>query len=532
MTLHPIDLLVIVAYGVFTLAIGLRFAKRNRSTDRYFLGGRDFPGWAIGLSFIGSTISSITFIAYPADSFKTAWLRILPPLAFPLIVLLAAYAFIPFFRHGAARSAYHYLGLRFGPSVSLYAALVYLAMQVTRAATIAYLLSVLLSSMTSLPVAACIALSAGVTALYTIKGGFEAVVWTDVIQTIVLLSGAIACVLFVAHALPGGMGQVFGEAWAAGKISFRDLNPATGQLEPVASGFSLTEKTALMLVLVGAANYLAGQLDQDSVQRWRAARSSREARRAMFVLGFGAIPIWAGFMFLGTCLWTYYRHFPTDVSAAVLGGARKAEDILPHFIVTVLPHGLTGLVISAALAAAMASLSSCINATSMVWVNDIYRLYVARDKSDAHYLRGSRLASLAIAVLMSLGAWFFHLASTKTILDFILVVTALLGGGVSAAFVFGMFTRLGDARAVLAGIFATVLFTAYSVLVTFGVLPRVFNAYYTSILANGIMFTTCCVAAFVLPRRGGDLANLTVWDRTPAPASAPATGITYTEPSR
>ena len=109
MELHSADLLVIAAYAILTLAIGLRFSKRNKTTDRYFLGGRDFPGWAIGLSFIGSTISSITFIAYPADSFKTAWIRILPPLAFPLVVLIACYAFIPFFRRGTARSAYHYL---------------------------------------------------------------------------------------------------------------------------------------------------------------------------------------------------------------------------------------------------------------------------------------------------------------------------------------------------------------------------------------------------------------------------------------
>jgi SSS family solute:Na+ symporter len=517
MSLHPVDLLVIVAYGILTLAIGLRFSKRNKTTDRYFLGGRDFPGWAIGLSFIGSTISSITFIAYPADSFKTAWLRILPPLAFPLVVLLACYAFIPFFRRGTVHSAYHYLSLRFGPSVSLYAAGVYLAMQITRAATITYLLAVLLSSMTQLPVLACIVLSAGVTAIYTIKGGFEAVVWTDVIQTIVLLSGAVACVLFIVHALPGGIGQVLSEAWAANKISLRDLDPATGQLEPVQAGFSLTEKTALMLVLVGVANYLAGQLDQDSVQRWCSAKSSREARKAMFVLGFGAVPIWMGFMFLGTCLWTYYQHFPSAVSTAVLAGTRKAEDILPHFIVTVLPHGLAGLVISAAIAAAMASLSSCINAASMVWINDVYRPYLVRTRPDRHYLRASRVGSLALALCMSVGAWLFYLASTKTILDFILIVTALLGGGVSGAFVFGMFTRLGDARAVLLGIGATVLFTGYAWLVTLGVWPRVFNAYYTSILANGVMFATCCLGALFFPRRGGPLANLTVWDRTPEP---------------
>lgn len=514
MILHIADLLVIIAYGIVTLAIGLRFSRRNRTTDRYFLGGRDFPGWAIGLSFIGSTISSITFIAYPADSFKTAWLRILPPLAFPLVVLLAAYAFIPYFRGGTIRSAYHYLALRFGPSVSLYAAVVYLVMQIVRAATVTYLLAVLLSSMTNLPVLACIMLAAGVTAIYTVKGGFEAVVWTDVIQTVVLLSGAVACVAFIVQALPGGLGQVVSESWTANKLSLRDLAAANGQMEAVRIGFSLSEKTVLMLVLVGAANYLAGQLDQDSVQRWCSAKSSREARKAMFVLGFGAIPIWAGFMFLGTCLWVYYQHYPSEVSSAILAGTRKAEDILPHFIVSALPHGLAGLVISAAMAAAMASLSSCINAASMVWVNDIYGVRLVRSRGDGHYLTASRVASVAIACLMAVGAWLFYLASTTTILDFILIVTALLGGGVSSAFIFGMLTRLGDERAVMTGVAATVLFTLYSILVTVGVLPRVFNAYYTSILANVVMFVTCSLAAFVFPCRNRDLTNLTVWDRT------------------
>lgn len=515
MTLHPFDFLVIVLYGGITLAIGLRFAKRNRTTEHYFLGARNFPGWAIGLSLIGSTISSITFIAYPADSFKTAWLRILPPLAFPVVVLVACYAFIPFFRGAGIHSAYQYLHRRFGPSVSLYAATIYLAMQITRAATITYLLAVLLSSMMQLPVPLCIALAAGTTAIYTIKGGFEAVVWTDVIQTVVLLAGAFACVLFIVGALPGGIGQVFTEAIAAGKLSLRDLNPATGLLEPSATGFSLSEKTSLMLVLVGVANYLAGQLDQDSVQRWRSANSDRDARKAMLLLGFGAVPIWMGFMFLGTSLWVYYQHNPTEVSAAVLMGARKAEDILPHFIVTVLPPGLAGLVISAALAAAMASLSSCINASSMVWVHDVYRSHFARERTDAHYLRAGKLASCVLALLMGFGAWWFYLASSTTILDFILVVTALLGGGVSGAFIFGMFTRLGDARAVHCGIAATLLFSGYACLVAFGVWPRVIDGYYTSILANLIMFSTCSMAAVFLPRKTGSLANLTVWDRTP-----------------
>ncbi|HRE83886.1 MAG TPA: sodium/solute symporter, partial [Opitutaceae bacterium] len=438
MSLHALDVLVIVVYAALVLGIGFHFSKRDRSSDSYFLGKRNLPGWAFGLSFIGATISSVTFIAYPADSFKTAWVRFLPNLAFPLVALTAAYVLVPFFRRGRVHSAYHYLGLRFGVPVSVYAAMVYLMAQCVRMATITYLLSVLLASMTGLSPIVCILLAAGITAVYTVKGGFEAVVWNDVLQTIVLIVGALVCVAVAVSSVPGGMGGVLQEAFAAGKLSFKDLNVLNHQLEPVASGFSLMEKTIPMMILVGAAQYVTGQLDQDSVQRWCAARSLKEARKSMYVLGLGALPIWAGFMFLGTSLWVYYQHHGDAVSSAILAGMRRAEDILPHFILTVLPPGVAGLVISAALAAAMGSLSCCINAASMVWVNDLYRPHVRKQAVDRHYLNVGRGASLALSGLMIAGAYLFHIANAKTIMELGIIATALFGGGISGAFLFGL----------------------------------------------------------------------------------------------
>lgn len=515
MRIHALDLLVILAYAAVTLALGLRFSSRNRSTERYFLGARNFPGWAIGLSFIGSLISSVSFIAYPADSFKTAWLRILPTLSFPLLSIFAALCFIPFFRGGPARTAYHYLSLRFGPVVSIYAALIYIGLQIMRAAMIAYLLAIVLASVFGWPVGASIALSAGVTAIYTVKGGFEAVVWTDVIQTIVLLSGAIACVVFISHAIPGGLWGVLSEARAAGKISLNDLDVKSGQLRPAPLGFSLWHNTVPMLVLVGISNYLAGFLDQHSVQRWRSARSDGAARQSMLIVGLGAVPIWSGFMLLGSCLWVYYRHFPSAVSTAILAGTRKSEDILPHFIVTVLPPGLAGLVLSASLAAAMASLSSCISSTSMVWVDDLYRKHWVTTQSDAHYLRAGKAASIGIALLMSGGAYLFYAANGKTLMDVVLSVTSLLGGGLPGIFLLGMFTRLGDHRAALCGVAATVLFSCYALVAELGFAPLPVAAYYVSLMANLIMFFVTALMALVFLRRERDLTGLTVWTLQP-----------------
>lgn len=524
MRLHWADLLVIVAYFAMTLALGLGFTRKNRSTERYQLGGRNFPGWAVGLSFIGGTISSMTFIAYPADSFKTTWVRLLPNLAFPMVALLAAWVFIPFFRQGRVTSAYHYLHLRFGAPVSVYASLVYMVAQVVRMATITYLLAVLLSGLLGLSVPWCILLAAGLTGLYTTKGGFEAVVWTEVLQTVVLMVGAWVCISVVLQAVPGGWGEVWSHAMGAGKISFAELNAASGRLEPLKAGFSLMEKTMWMLVLVGATQYVAGQLDQDTVQRWCAARSDKEARKSMVVLGLGALPVWATFMFLGTCLWVYYQHLPDEAAAAMLAGTRKSEDILPHFIATVLPSGVAGLVVSAALAAGMSSLGCCVSAASMVWINDIHRKYLLPQRDDRHYLLAAKFSNVVFTVLMMGGAVLFHLADTKTVMDASITLTALFGGGISGAFLFGMFTRLGDHRAVLAGIGATMLFTGYAALMQFKVLPRSFDPYYTSILANLVMVGTCFLAARLLPARPRDLSSLTIWDPPPAtstPMAAP-----------
>lgn len=516
MKLHPIDIFVIIIYFVLTVALALWIARRNKSAEHYFLGARNFPGWAIGISFVGAMISSITFIALPADSFKTTWVRYVPCLGFPLLILFSIYVLIPFFRRGTITSAYQYLSLRFGPSIMTYGACVFLIAQIIRTASVVYLMAVLMAALTGVSVEWSILIAGGVTALYTVKGGFEAVIWTDVIQTFVLLAGALVIIGVLIWSIPGGLGEILQAGAQAGKFSLsHDLNPASGSIEPIASGFSLTEKTVTMLILVGLTQYIAGKLNQESVQRWCSAKSATEAKKSMVVLGLCSLPIWAAFMFIGTALWVYYKHFPDETSLAILEGSFKAEGILPHFIVTVLPHGLAGVVIAAALAAAMSTLSSAINSGSMVMVHDLYRKYFAKERDDLHYLKAGRIASICISLLMVGGAFVFHLSSTKTLNDFTIIITSILSGGIAGMFLFGMFCRRGDARSVLTGIAVTVLFTIGSLLMQYGALPRLFDPYYTAIIGNIIMFAVCYTASWFFPARSRDLTNLTIWDSTP-----------------
>lgn len=467
-------------------------------------------------------ISSVTFIAYPADAFKTAWLRFAPNFAFPLVVLVTGWLFVPFFRQGGITSAYEYLARRFGPSISAYAAALFLLSQLARTATVLYLLAVMLATITGWSVVGSLLLAGAVTMVYTVKGGFTAVVWTDVVQTVILVCGGIACLAAVAASLHGGLPRVIADAWTAGKLSFRDLNPATGRLEPTGSGFSLTRTTVSMMVLAGFFQFLTGKVDQTTVQRWCAARSLKEARRSMVVLGFAGLPIWGLFMFLGTALWVYYRRYPDPVSTAVLAGRLKAEEILPHFILTALPGGAAGLVVAAALAASMGSLSGSINASAMVWVRDLYQPFLAPGRSDRHYWTMGVAASFVASIAMIGGAWLFYRSDAVTMNKIGFIVVQLLGGGICGTFLMGMFTRVCDARCVGLGLAAAVAVTLYAVLGDAGAVPAVFNTYYTSIIANAVMMLVAAAAAGLLRPAACNLDQLTI--RSPGRARSSFTG--------
>jgi len=510
MSLHPLDAAVVAVYFGLTLGLGLWVSHRGRGTEAYFLGGRAFPGWAIGLSLVGTMISSVTFLAYPADAFKTAWLRFAPNLAFPLVVALTGWLFVPFFRRGNLTSAYQYLDLRFGRPISAYAATVFLLAQMARTATVLYLLAVMLATIMGWSVVGCILLAGAVTAAYTIKGGFTAVVWTDVVQTTILIGGGVLCLVTIAIALPGGLGQIGREAWAAHKLSFFDLNPATGLLEPVSRGLSFHDKTVTMLILAGVLQFLTGKVDQTTVQRWCAARSLREARKSMVLLGIAGLPIWALFMFTGSALWVYYRHHPDATAGAILAGTLKAEAILPHYILTALPAGLAGLVVAAALSASMGSLASSINASAMVWVRDLYQPMIAPNRTDQHYLRVGLLASLGVSIVMVVGAWLFYRSEAKTMNEIGFIVVQVLGGGISGTFLLGMFTRWADARSVGWGLAAAVGSTLYMILAELAGVRPLFDSYYTSIVANGIMVVVALAVGAVARLPRGNLTHLTV----------------------
>ncbi|PCJ43066.1 MAG: sodium:solute symporter [Moraxellaceae bacterium] len=501
MKLATLDIIVLCVYFGIILLLGFYFSRKNTSTEEYFVGGRSFPGWAIGLSLVGTSISSITFLAYPGDAYKTAWLRFLPNLMLPVAILIAAYYFLPVFRRKKTTSAYEFLEDRFGPSVRVYGAIAFIIAQMVRLSTILYLLSLLVHELTGLDAEWCIVISGVFVSVYTVVGGIDAVIWTDVLQTIVLVLGGVMCLYVILDMLPNGITDVLTIAEEHGKLAFSELRD--GSLHPVSWDLSLLNKTGTMMLILGVTSWLTEySSNQNTVQRYCAAKSEAEARKGMFICAMSSLPIWAFYMFLGTALYAFYQVYPSPEATMMLDGTKKAEQILPFFVLSELPAGIVGLVLAAALAAAMSSLDSSINAISTVSIVDIYRRHLHPEQTDKHYLHVAWLIAAIVSGIMIAGAIYINQAETKTLQDTATILASLLGGGLLGLYLIGFFSKKGDARSAWMGISVTMVFTCWSILDKKGMLSESlslpFETYYATLIANFLMFVVVYLAASFL----------------------------------
>ncbi len=518
--MHWLDIIVMTLYFSGLVVMSIYFSRKNTSTEEYFVGSRSFSGWVIGISLIGTAVSSITFLAYPADAFKTTWIRFTPNFMLIIAVFIAAYVFLPFFRRGKITSAYEYLEARFGPSIRVYGALTFIFSELIRISIILFLLSLVVHEITGLSPVTAILIGGVFVAIYTIIGGIDTVIWTDVIQVIIFVAGGLLCFGVIAVQLPGGISQIISVAMDQGKLSFSEMTG--GQIKPVSWEVSLQHKTVTMMLIYGLVNWLRHYCaNQNVIQRYASSRSALEARKAMFIAAFFRLPIWAFFFFLGTSLYVFFHEFPTVEAAQMLSGQAKAEQILPYFIIHYLPPGLTGIVLAAALAAAMSSLDSSINAIATVGIVDIYKRHLRKGREDRHYLRTARGFATVAGIGMIGGAILLLYSDTKTIEHAAITLVSLFTGGMLGIYLLGFLTTRGDTRAVGTGIVFTILFTGWTILSDQNLLPDMFRfpfeLYYTAILVNMAMFIIGYVSALVLPAKKQNLHNLTIWDQDHTP---------------
>jgi solute:Na+ symporter, SSS family len=492
------DIVALLLYLVLMAALGIYFSKRNNSTEEYFVGSRSFKGWVIGLSMLSTSISSITFLAFPAAAFTLDWRQLISNLMLPLAAVLAILVFIPFFRRGMLTSAFEYLGERFGPVTRLYGTISFLVLQVIRIGQILFLVAIPVNLFTGIPIVVTIIFLGIFIAFYTVVGGIDAVIWTDVIQAVVLWIGGAICLWLMLDRLPNGIGQVIEMAGQNDKFG-------VGSFE-----WNLNERTFWTVALLGIFHFLGMYTsDQNVVQRYVASKSTREARKATIIYSVVALPTWSLFFFIGTALFVFYTVFP---DAAI--NDLEADQVFPYFILSQLPAGVAGLIIAAVMAAGMSTLDSGINAIATVTVVDILKPYWMKGRADKVYLRAARAIAIGVAVLMVLGAVFFSMIEKESINDISWIVSSVFGGCLVGLFMIGFFTTRVGYRASLVALVVAVLVNLYLGFSLAGWLPAALSvdiqAYWVGVIVNLLFMVLAYGLSFII-RNPQQPEGLTVW---------------------
>ncbi|MFH1743016.1 MAG: sodium:solute symporter [bacterium] len=502
MTLRNGDLFTIVTYFSLTLGIGFWCMRKNRSSEDYFVGGRRIPGWAVGISYIGAAISSITFLAYPGNAYAKDWNLLVPGLMLPFAAYIGGWIFAPFYRACRYTSAYEYLEGRFSPGIRLYGVVMYGIQQAWRLGSVLYLLSIPIQKMTGWDPVFVILVVGVTTTIYSVVGGVEAVIWTDVMQTLVFLLGGLGCVTIV-FMWPGvGPAKVFETAFADNKFNLT-----------ADTAFSFTRETIWVLVLWGFISNIQEHVsDQIKIQRYCAVPSDRAAKNSVMFNGVMCIPVWCLFMFIGTCLYAFYK----VVSDPALSGL-KSDQVFPHFILTRMPVGMSGLVIAGILAAAMSTLSATMNAVATVATVDIYKRYFVRDRDDRHYLTSGKVFSLIAGLAMIVTALLVQRTRQDTFLPMSFFITSVTVGGLAGLFCIGFFSTRTNTAGMYVGIIANVLVTIYLTLSAIdGVLPEAIRSpthkFMIGVFSNIVCFVVGYLASFFFQTPGSEKVDrATFW---------------------
>lgn len=422
-----LDIAVIVIYLAGIVGIGAFFAKRGETAERYTVAGRSMPGWAVGFSLLGTYVSSISFLAYPGKSFAADWNPFVYSLSLPLAAWMAARFFVPLYRSYADVSAYSYLEKRFGPWARLYADICYLLTQLARIGSIMFLVALALNSLTGWDIRLIIVVTGVLVTLYTYLGGIEAVIWTDVVQSIVMMTGAVFCMCVIAARIPGGPERILAIASEHHKFSLGSY------------GTSFSESTFWVVLLYGIVYNLQNfGIDQNYIQRYLAARSLGDAKRSVVMGTLAYIPVSAVFFFIGTSLFAYYTVLP-DALPSSLRDPAMADRVFPHFIVNELPAGATGLLIASILAAAMSTVDTSLNSASTIVLTDIYKRYFRPNAGERESMRVLHIGTLTWGLIGTSVA--LAMIDVKSALDAWWRLSGIFSGGMLGIFLLGLFSR-------------------------------------------------------------------------------------------
>ena len=420
--MHIIDIIVFLLFTGGVVAFGCSFFKKKGTSEEFTSAGRSLPGWVVGMSIFATYVSSISYLGYPGKAFSGDWNAFVFSLSIPIASYFAARYFVPFYRSQDSISAYSFLETRFGPWARIYASSCYLLTQIARTGSILYLLALPMNVLLGWHIQTIIVVTSVAIVLYSMLGGMKAVIWTEAIQGIILIGGALVCMFILLFDMPGGPVQTFSIAMEDGKFSLGSF------------GSSLSESTFWVCLIYGIFTNLQNYgIDQSYVQRYHTAKNEKEAKFSALFGGYLFIPVSAVFFMIGTGLYAFYKVHP-----GILPDGVGADYVFPFFIVNELPVGLTGLLIASIFAAGMSTIATSVTSSSTIILTDYYQRF-RKHAGNRERMLVLKLSSVGVGVAGILVAFAFM--SVQSALDAWWALASIFSGGMLGLFLLGYISK-------------------------------------------------------------------------------------------
>ena len=420
--LGTIDTIILVIYGLIMVGMGVYFLRKTKTSEEFMVAGMGIPAWAAGIAVMSAYTSSISYIAVPGKAFDENWHPLIFALtALPVTWFVTKYV-IPHYRKHKIISVYKYLEEKIGDWGRVYASFSFVLFMVGRIAVILYLSSLLLTLFIDIDIRTMILIIGILTIAYTLMGGMEAVIWTDVIQSVIMIGGLLFSAYLLTVAVFSEPDFLIQNAFDANKFSLGDPD------------FSLSSRTIWVMIIYGVTENIRNLMaDQNYTQKYSSVATEKKAKRSVWIAMLIYLPLTAIFLYIGTAMFAFYSGSGHVLDPSIV----KGDEVFPFFIATQLPVGMKGLIIAAILAASMSTVDSALNSSATVLYLDYYKKYFrpnASEKSSIGFLRWTTVVWGIIGIAFSM-----LLINAKSALDIWWQISGIFGGGILGLFLLAIF---------------------------------------------------------------------------------------------
>ena len=433
-----LNYVVLFTYLAMMVSVGALFARKQKTSEDYFLAGRGMPWMVVGMSMFASITSAISYMGIPGTAYRENISLLMVAFLAPIVAPLLIFVFYPFYRVLNVTTSYEYVLQRYGQPARRTVSGLFVLARIGWLGAVIYAPSLALSIVTGIPLWLAILLMGILATAYTALGGLAAVLWTDVAQFLVLVGGAVWVALSLTTSVPGGLASIWEIARTADHVRVIDWR------------FSFTEMTGIA-VLVSYFFQLMHDYgtDQVTVQRLLAVKTFRGMAKATIFFAIAELFIVSLLLYVGLGLFAYFHTFPSELAAGISG-----DRVLPYYIMHALPQGVSGLLITGIFAAAMSSVDSGINSVATVLINDFVRPLRTRPRSEQQDVKLARQLTLLLGSFATAVA--FYVTGVGQILKASSAFLGLFGGPILALFLLGMLTRRVNFRGWLIGLLVAV----------------------------------------------------------------------------